>query len=283
MIPDQQFTQPPSRYTEATLIRSMEEQGIGRPSTYAPTLSTITSHGYVIKEGKYLKPTPLGETVTSMMKDNFSDIVDLKFTSQMEKNLDEIENGNENWKDVISRFYSGFNDEMKAAEDNLEGKRIKVPDELSDEFCEVCGRQMVYRMGRFGRFLACPGFPDCTFTKPITVEMPGKCPKCGSKILKKTSKNGHVYYACERGKDCGFMTWSVPTAEFCPSCGKTLFKPNGRGPLKSFCINEQCEKFVPEEKRSYHKKASGDRKSTAKKTSGTKKSTSKSRKTKKEQ
>ncbi|MBO7389068.1 MAG: type I DNA topoisomerase [Oscillospiraceae bacterium] len=283
MIPDQQFTQPPSRYTEATLIRSMEEQGIGRPSTYAPTLSTITSHGYVIKEGKYLKPTPLGETVTSMMKDNFSDIVDLKFTSQMEKNLDEIENGNENWKDVISRFYSGFNDEMKAAEDNLEGKRIKVPDELSDEFCEVCGRQMVYRMGRFGRFLACPGFPDCTFTKPITVEMPGKCPKCGSKILKKTSKNGHVYYACERSKDCGFMTWSVPTAEFCPSCGKTLFKPNGRGPLKSFCINEQCEKFVPEEKRSYHKKASGDRKSTAKKTSGTKKSTSKSRKTKKEQ
>ena len=177
MTPDQQFTQPPARYTEATLIRAMEEKGIGRPSTYAPTISTITSHDYVVKEGKYLRPTPLGEVVTGMMKEHFADIVDLKFTNQMESELDEIESGKIQWRQVLEDFYKGFEDEMNAAEQALDGVRLKVPDEVSDEVCEVCGRQLVKKKGKFGYFLACPGFPECTFTKPIVVEMPGKCPK----------------------------------------------------------------------------------------------------------
>ena len=277
MTPDQQFTQPPSRYTEATLIRAMEEKGIGRPSTYAPTISTITAHDYVIKEGKYLRPTPLGEVVTGMMKEHFSDIVDLKFTNHMEAQLDEIEGGKIPWRQVLEEFYQGFDREMSAAETALEGVRLKVPDEESDEICEVCGRRMVVKKGKFGYFLACPGFPECTFTKPIVVEMPGKCPKCGGKILKRTSRKGYVFYACERGTDCGFITWDVPTKDYCPACGKTLFKRSGRGPLKSFCINEACPNFVPEEKRVYQKKAA---KSAAKKTGKTAKTTKKSTKAK---
>ena len=254
LLHEQQFTQPPARYTEATLIRAMEEKGIGRPSTYAPTISAITARDYVIKEGKYLKPTPLGQVVTGLMKEHFADIVDLKFTNQMESELDEIENGKADWRQVLSGFYEGFSKEMGEAEKAMDGVKLKVPDVLSDEFCEVCGRQMVVKKGRFGYFLACPGFPECSFTKPIVVEMPGKCPKCGGRILKRTSKKGYVFYACERGTDCGFITWDVPTKDYCPACGKTMFKHSGRGPLKSFCINEQCPNFVPEEKRSFKKK-----------------------------
>ena len=254
LIPEQQFTQPPARFTEATLIRAMEEKGIGRPSTYAPTISTITSHDYVIKEGKYLKPTPLGRVVTGLMKEHFADIVDLKFTNQMEEELDGIENGKAQWRDVLADFYGDFSKEMDEAEKAMDGVKLKVPDVLSDEYCDVCGRQMVVKKGRFGYFLACPGFPDCTFTKPIVVEMPGKCPKCGGRILKRISKKGYVFYACERGTDCGFITWDVPTKDFCPACGKTMFKHSGRGPLKSFCINEQCPNFVPEDKRTFKKK-----------------------------
>ena len=254
LIPEQQFTQPPARFTEATLIRAMEEKGIGRPSTYAPTISTITSHDYVIKEGKYLKPTPLGRVVTGLMKEHFADIVDLKFTNQMEEELDSIENGKAQWRDVLADFYGDFSKEMDEAEKAMDGVKLKVPDVLSDEYCDVCGRQMVVKKGRFGYFLACPGFPECTFTKPIVVEMPSKCPKCGGRILKRTSKKGYVFYACERGTDCGFITWDVPTKDFCPACGKTMFKHSGRGPLKSFCINEQCPNFVPEDKRTFKKK-----------------------------
>ena len=260
MLPEQQFTQPPARYTEATLIRAMEEKGIGRPSTYAPTISTITSHEYVVKDGKYLKPTNLGVVVTDLMKERFPDIVDLKFTNQMESGLDNVESGEMPWKDLLGEFYGGFSKELEDAEKALEGTRIKVPDELSDEYCDVCGKQMVVKSGRFGRFLACPGYPECSFTKPLVIEMPGKCPKCGSRILKRTSKKGYTYYACERGADCGFMTWYVPTKDFCPSCGKTIFKPSGKGQKKGFCINEECSAFVPEEKRGYKKKT------TAKKT-----------------
>ena len=271
MIPDQQFTQPPARYTEATLIRAMEEKGIGRPSTYAPTISTITAHDYVIKEGKYLRPTPLGEVVTGLMKEHFADIVDLKFTNHMEEELDGIESGKAEWREVLDDFYQSFSAEMGKAEKELDGVRLKVPDVLSDEICEVCGRQMVVKKGKFGYFLACPGFPDCTFTKPIVVEMPGKCPKCGGKILKRTSKKGYVFYACERGTDCGFITWDVPTKDYCPACGKTMFKRSGRGPLKSFCINEQCPNFVPEDKRMYKKKTPAEKgKSPAKKTAAKK-------------
>lgn len=258
MTPDQQFTQPPARYTEATLIRAMEEKGIGRPSTYAPTISTITSHDYVIKEGKYLRPTPLGEVVTGLMKEHFADVVDLKFTNHMEAELDEVENGRANWREVLADFYKDFSAEMDAAEKKLDGVKLKVPDVLSDEFCDVCGRQMVVKKGKFGHFLACPGFPDCTFTKPIVVEMPGKCPKCGGRILKRTSKKGYVFYACERGTDCGFITWDVPTKDFCPACGKTMFKRSGRGYAKAFCENPECASFVPEDMRGYKKKAKTD-------------------------
>ena len=255
---EQQFTQPPTRYTEATLIRAMEEKGIGRPSTYAPTISTITSRGYVVKEGRYLRPTNLGEVVTQLMEDYFQDIVDLKFTAHMESDLDRIETGAIPWKDVLSSFYSQFDSELQDAETKLEGKHIKVPDELSDEVCDVCGRQMVVKSGRFGRFLACPGYPECTFTKPLVVEMPGKCPKCGGRILKRTSRKGYTFYACERGQECGFMSWEVPTKDFCPECGKTLFKPAGKGAKKAFCINPECKSFVPEEKRGYKRKAKTD-------------------------
>ena len=255
---EQQFTQPPTRYTEATLIRAMEEKGIGRPSTYAPTISTITSRGYVVKEGRYLRPTNLGEVVTQLMEDYFQDIVDLKFTAHMESDLDRIETGAIPWKDVLSSFYGQFDSELQDAETKLEGKHIKVPDELSDEVCDVCGRQMVVKSGRCGRFLACPGYPECTFTKPLVVEMPGKCPKCGGRILKRTSRKGYTFYACERGQECGFMSWEVPTKDFCPECGKTLFKPAGKGAKKAFCINPECKSFVPEEKRGYKRKAKTD-------------------------
>lgn len=252
--PEQKFTQPPTRYTEATLIRALEEKGIGRPSTYAPTISTIMAREYVVKDGKYLHTTPLGEVVTTLMKDKFHDIVDYAFTADMESRLDKVESGEENWKKVLGDFYQDFHQELVQAEQDLDGTRIKVPDEVSDEVCDVCGRQLVVKSGRFGRFLACPGFPECTFTKPIVIQMPGKCPKCGGRILKKTSRNGYTYYGCEYngnklGRACDFMTWDVPVKETCPECGWTMFKKSGRGFKRPFCINEACPAFVPEEKR----------------------------------
>ena len=255
----QHFTQPPARYSEATLIRVLEEKGIGRPSTYAPTISTIMDREYVVKEGKALRPTPLGEVVTQLMIDKFPDVVDPAFTAHMEGQLDEVEAGKIYWKDVLSRFYTGFSAELTQAEKDLDGERIKIPPELSDEVCDVCGRQMVVKSGRFGRFLACPGYPECTFTKPLVIEMPGKCPTCGSRILKKTSRNGYTYYGCERnkvvsGEPCDFMTWDVPVKENCPECGMTMFKKSGRGFKKPFCINPKCSRFLPEDQRGYPKK-----------------------------
>ena len=257
--PAQHFTQPPARFTEASLIKLLEEKGIGRPSTYAPTVSTILDREYVVKEGKALRPTPLGEVVNGLMMDKFTDIVDPDFTAKMEAELDNVEVGKENWKDVLSQFYGNFSKELAQAEQDLDGERIKIPAEESDEICDVCGRKMVVKSGRFGRFLACPGYPDCTFTKPLVIEMPGKCPKCGSRILKKTSKKGYTYYGCERnkvvkGEPCDFMTWDVPVKDNCPVCGKTMFKLSGRGFKKPFCINESCPNFLPEDQRGYRKK-----------------------------
>ena len=258
--PDQHFTQPPGRYTEATLIKALEEKGIGRPSTYAPTISTILDREYVVKEGRALRPTPLGEVVTGLMKDKFTDIVDTAFTANMEEQLDEVETGKVDWKSLLTQFYGGFEKELKQAEADLDGERIKVPDEVSDVICPKCGRNLVYKSGRFGRFLACPGWPECDYTQPIVVEMPGKCPKCGGKILKKTSKRGFAYYGCENNtnkdeaRKCDFMTWDVPVKETCPSCGHTLFKKSGRGFKKPFCINPECPNFLPEDQRGYKKK-----------------------------
>lgn len=253
-MPLQHFTQPPARYSEATLVKAMEELGVGRPSTYAATVSIILDREYVIKEGKTLAPTPLGEVVTNLMKDKFSNIVDTDFTANMEKELDKVEEGLVYWKDLLKVFYEEFHKTMLQAEEDLKEVRIKVPDEVSDEVCDLCGRQMVVKVGRFGKFLACPDFPNCKFTKPIVVEMPGRCPVCGGRILKKTSKKGYAYYGCEKYPTCSFMTWDVPVKEDCPVCGHTMFKKTGRGHKKPYCINEECANFTPEDKRGGYKK-----------------------------
>ncbi len=251
---EQHFTMPPPRYTEATLVKAMEERGVGRPSTYAAIVATIQDRDYVIKKDKRLSPTHLGMVVTDLMIERFNDVIDVEFTANMERRLDSVESGAIAWKQVLRDFYHGFHQEMLDAEQALEGKRIKVPEELSDEICELCGRQMVVKTGRFGRFLACPGFPECKSTKPIVERMPGRCPKCAASILKRKSKKGYVFYACERGAECGFMTWDVPTEHDCPSCGQTMFKRSGKGAMKPFCINEACSNFLPEDKRGYKRR-----------------------------
>ncbi len=255
---EQHFTQPPARYSEATLVKAMEEKGVGRPSTYASIVSTILDREYVVKKEKRLEPTPLGEVVTGLMMERFNDIIDVEFTANMERQLDEVEEGKQDWKQLLADFYKQFHQEMENAETALEGVRLKVPEEETDEICELCGKKMVIKSGRFGRFLACPGFPECRFTKPIVEKMPGRCPKCGSGMLKRKSKRGFAYYACERGAECGFMSWDVPTAEDCPECGQTLFKKSGKGRMKPFCINENCKNFLPEDQRGYRRKVTTD-------------------------
>jgi len=255
---EQHFTQPPARYTEATLVKAMEEKGVGRPSTYAATVSTIQDREYVIKQDKRLAPTPLGEIVTGLMMERFNDIIDVEFTANMENRLDAVEEGQQHWKALLAEFYGDFRKELEEAETALEGVRLKVPEEETEEVCELCGRNMVIKMGRFGKFLACPGFPECKNAKPLVEKMPGRCPKCGSAILKRKSKKGYAYYACEKGVECGFMTWDVPTAEDCPECGFTMFKKSGKGRMKPFCINETCSKFLPEDQRGYYKKKTAE-------------------------
>ncbi len=235
---NQHFTQPPARYTEATLIKALEENGIGRPSTYAPTISTIINRLYVEKDGKALKPTGLGEVTTQLMKDHFKKIVDAKFTAGMENSLDEVEMGKKDWVQTLDEFYKEFAETLSEAEKAMDGKRIKVPDEETDEVCEVCGKPMVIKIGRFGKFLACTGFPDCTNTKRIVKDTGGVCPKCGKKVLQKKSKKGKKYFGCEDNPTCDFMTWDTPTSDKCPKCndGTTLFKKGG----KMFCLKEGC-------------------------------------------
>ena len=256
--PLQHFTQPPARYTDATLIRTMEENGIGRPSTYAPTVSTILDREYVIKEGKYLRLTPLGGVVNDLMCQRFPDIVDVKFTARMEQKLDDVEAGQVKWKDLIRQFYVPFHENLEKVEKDMEGVYLKVPDEVTEEKCDLCGRNMVIKSGRFGRFLACPGYPECKFTKPLVVEMPGRCPKCGGRILKKTSKRGYTYYGCDKFPTCDFMTWDVPVKDDCPVCGKTMFKKAGKGFNKPFCANPECPNFLPEDKRGYRRRKTDD-------------------------
>ncbi len=234
----QHFTQPPARYTEATLIKALEENGIGRPSTYAPTISTITNRFYVERDGKQLRPTGLGEVTTDLMNKHFKKIVDSKFTAAMESDLDRIEDGEKNWVDTLDSFYGEFADTLDKAEKAMDGKRVKVPDEETDEVCEVCGKPMVIKIGRFGKFLACSGFPDCTNTKRIVKDTGGVCPKCHKKVLQKKSKKGKKYFGCEDNPNCDFMTWDTPVSDKCPKCGDgtTLFKKGG----KMFCLKEGC-------------------------------------------
>ncbi len=255
---EQHFTQPPARYTEATLVKAMEEKGVGRPSTYAATISTIEDREYVIKQDKRLAPTPLGEIVTGLMMERFNDIIDVEFTAHMESRLDAVEEGQQHWKALLAEFYGGFKKELEDAETALEGVRLKVPEEETEEICELCGRNMVIKMGRFGKFLACPGFPECKNTRALVERMPGRCPKCGSGMLKRKSKKGYAYYACEKGAECGFMSWDVPTAEDCPECGFTMFKKSGKGRMKPFCVNETCSRFLPEDQRGYYKKKTAE-------------------------
>ena len=269
MEPAQHFTQPPAHFTDASLIRALEENGIGRPSTYAPTVSTILDREYVVKEGKYLRMTPLGGVVNDLMCQRFPKIVDVKFTANMEKELDEVESGDKNWKELLGEFYGDFDQNLTQVEKDMEGVYLKVPDEVSEEKCDVCGRNMVVKTGRFGRFLACPGYPECTFTKPLVVQMPGRCPKCGGRLMKRTGvsqKSGkqYTYYCCDRAtaadesQRCDFRTWDVPTKDDCPVCGQTMFKKSGKGFNKPFCINPECSNFLPEDKRGYRKKAEDD-------------------------
>ncbi|MEA5012566.1 MAG: type I DNA topoisomerase [Angelakisella sp.] len=239
VTPNQHFTQPPPRYTEASLIKELEENGIGRPSTYAPTLSTIQARGYVEREQKALKPTALGEVTTKLMKEQFANIVDAKFTAGMEEKLDGVEDGKVNWVDMMGDFYKDFDATLKDAEKNMEGTRMKVPDEETDIVCELCGKNMVIKHGRFGKFLACPGFPECKNTKKLVQETPGSCPLCGKKVLAKKSKAGRGYYGCEDNPQCGFMTWDTPIADKCPKCGSSLFRTNGKA-KKVHCLKDGC-------------------------------------------
>lgn len=238
LTPNQHFTQPPARYTEPTLIKALDENGIGRPSTYAPIISNILGRDYIEREKKSLKPTNLGMVVSDLMVEYFDKIVDVKFTAGLEKQLDEIGAGKRGWVDTIKDFYKDFDKLYKKAEDSLEGKRVKVPDEETDVICDKCGRKMVVKSGRFGKFLVCPGYPECKNTKPMPEdEVKQPCPKCGGKLVKKTSKKGKKFYGCSNYPDCDFAAPGIPTGEKCPECGSFIIS-GVRG--RKYCMNSEC-------------------------------------------
>ena len=233
---DQKFTQPPPLYTEATLIHALEENGIGRPSTYAPIITTIVDRGYVEKDQKKLKTTPLGQAVNTVMMEQFPDIVNVKFSADMEKKLDVVEAGEADWVKTIDEFYQGFEKSLEQAEKNMEGKRIKVEDIPTDEICEKCGRPMVIKSGRYGKFVACSGFPECRNAHPLVKDTGGLCPLDGGHMLVRKSAKGRVYYGCSNYPKCNYMTWDEPVPEKCPQCGSTLFKKKGQ----LYCAKEGC-------------------------------------------
>ena len=236
---DQHFTQPPNRYTEASLVRTLEENGIGRPSTYAPTISTIISRGYVSREKKRLYPTELGIMVTDMMNKYFSDIVDTEFTASMESKLDAVEEGKENWKKILREFYPEFERTLKVAEKEIE--KIDIKDEESDVPCDQCGALMVYKMGKYGKFLACPNFPKCRNTKPLLNYIDSTCPKCGKRLLEKVSRKNRKFYGCEGYPECDFVSWDKPVTDKCPKCGSFMVeKRNTKGEKILLCSNENC-------------------------------------------
>ena len=239
---EQKFTQPPARYTEATLIKALEENGIGRPSTYAPIITTIIDRGYVERDQKKLKPTLLGRAVDGLMLEQFPHIVDVDFSAQMEKNLDKVESGKADWRKTVDDFYQGFEASLEQAEKNMEGKKVKVPDEPSSEVCDLCGRPMVIKVGKYGKFLACSGFPECRGTKRLVKDTGGICPKCGKgRMLERKSAKGRIYYGCERYPDCDFMTWDTPVPTKCEKCGSTLFRKGS----KLYCAKEGCGFEMP--------------------------------------
>ncbi len=235
----QHFTKPPARYSEASLVHALEENGIGRPSTYAPTITTIVSRGYIRRVKKQLVPTELGMITTDIMKNNFKDIVDIEFTAGMEKQLDEVEDGKRLWVDVLEKFYPSFEENLEKATKAVE--KVKIKDEESDVVCEKCGRLMVYKISKFGKFLACPGYPECKNTKTIRDETGVKCPKCGGEILARKTRRGKTFYGCENYPKCEFVAWDAPVKkEKCPECGGVLLKKKGKN-AKIYCSNENCK------------------------------------------
>ncbi len=235
---EQRFTQPPPRFTEAMLVKTLEEKGIGRPSTYSPTISTIVDRGYISREKKLLIPTELGFVVTKIMRENFSDIVDVKFTAAMEEKLDGVESGDVEWVQMLETFYGPFEETVKKASETIE--RVKIEDEVSDIPCEKCGAMMVYKTGRFGKFLACPNFPNCRNTKAIIEKIDVPCPKCGAALIKRKSKRGKVFYGCEKYPDCDFVSWDKPTAMQCPKCGGMMVQKVGQNGSYITCMDKAC-------------------------------------------
>ena len=245
ITPEQHFTQPPSRYTEASLVKALEEQGIGRPSTYAPTVSTIVARGYVSREKKRLYPTELGRMVTGLMIDYFDSIVDTDFTAQMENELDSVEAGDKQWQKVLEDFYPDFEKKLERAEKDIE--KIVIEDEKSDVTCDKCGATMVYKNGRFGRFLACPNFPECRNTQPILTYIGVKCPDCGGELLEKTSKKNRKFYGCEKYPDCQFVSWEMPVSKPCPECNHYMTIKRRKSGTLLLCSNEACRHHEPYE------------------------------------
>ncbi len=235
----QHFTQPPARYTEASLIKALEENGIGRPSTYAATISTITGREYVTREGRTLKPTELGEVTTKLMRERFPKIVNIKFTAQVESELDEIQNGKVDWIDTLHSFYDDFEQTLKKAKTEMEGVKIQLKEDETDIICEKCGRRMVIKTGRYGKFIACPGYPECKNIKKLVTENGAECPKCGGRVVVKKTKKGRVFYGCSEYPNCDFVSWDEPVQEKCPRCGKTLLRKKGKKP-KLYCITPDC-------------------------------------------
>jgi DNA topoisomerase-1 len=244
--PKQHFTQPPPRYTEARLVKTLEEEGIGRPSTYAPTLETIQKRGYVALEEKKFIPTELGELVIQLMEEFFPEILNLEFTANMENNLDSVGDGKEDWVKVLSDFYEPFEKRLEFAEEEM--KEIEIQDEVSEEVCEKCGKFLVYKMGRFGKFLACAGFPECRNTKPIVKDIGVPCPKCNEgKIIERRSKKGRVFYGCDRYPECDHVTWDKPSQKPCPECNSMMIeKRNKRGNMLNCTQCEHNEELVDE-------------------------------------
>lgn len=239
IVPNQHFTQPPARYTEASLIKALEEYGIGRPSTYAATITTITGREYVKREGKTLVPTELGEVSTKLMKERFPKIVNLKFTAQMEQDLDKIEKGSEEWISLLDSFYGEFEKTLKKAKTDMEGVKIQLKEDETDIVCELCGRKMVVKVGRYGKFIACPGYPECKNIKKYVQETGVICPKCGGKVIVRKTKKGKPFYGCDQYPKCDFVSWNEPVNEKCPNCGEILYKKKGKKPTL-YCAKEGC-------------------------------------------
>jgi DNA topoisomerase-1 len=254
---NQHFTEPPARYTEATLVKALEEKGIGRPSTYAPTISTIINRGYVERNKKQLAPTELGKIVNQLMVANFADIVNVNFTAEMENKLDKVEEGDIQWKAVLREFYEPFKETVKKAETI---SKIEMPVEVSDEVCDKCGKQMVIKIGRFGKFLACPGFPECKNTKPFLEEAGVKCPKCSGRVIYRKTKRGRKYLGCENYPKCDFMTWDMPSDKTCPKCSNFLTQKSKGNIITYKCSSTECDYLEEQQKEGKSKTASKTKK-----------------------